>query len=78
MESCEIKVNNEIIPFSYFYKFKEKGEYIIEYSFNHKLAKMNLIISDYEYLSEINLNSFDSTNVTNMRSIFYKFKRFQF
>ena len=28
-ENCEIKINNHQIPFSYYYKFKEKGKYII-------------------------------------------------
>ena len=27
-ENCEIKINNKIIPFSYFYKFEQKRKYI--------------------------------------------------
>ena len=32
-ENCIIKINNNIIPFNYFYKFKEKGKFIIQYTF---------------------------------------------
>ena len=30
-EKCIIKINNKRIPFNYFYKFKEKGKFIIKY-----------------------------------------------
>ena len=26
-DNCEIRINNEIIPFSYFHKFNKKGKY---------------------------------------------------
>ena len=39
-ENCEIRINNEIIPFSYFYTFKNKGKYKIKYSFKNKLSKI--------------------------------------
>ena len=29
-ENCEIKINDKIIPFNYFHKFKKKGKYKIE------------------------------------------------
>ena len=32
-ENRIIKINNKIISFNYFYKFKEKGKFNIEYSF---------------------------------------------
>ena len=32
-ENCEIKINDEIIPFCYFYKFNKKGKYNIKYIF---------------------------------------------
>ena len=38
-ENCEIKINNNIIPFSYDYIFKKKGKYKIEYTFKNKLSK---------------------------------------
>ena len=27
IKKCEIRINNELIPFNYFYKFKKKGKY---------------------------------------------------
>ena len=44
-EICEIKINNETIPFSYFYKFKNKGKYKIIYLFKNNLTKCNFIYS---------------------------------
>ena len=41
-ENCIIKINNNIISFNYFYKFKEKGKFIIEYSFKNNIK--NLLI----------------------------------
>ena len=32
-DNCQIEINNKIIDFSYFFKFKEKGKYIIKYIF---------------------------------------------
>jgi len=34
-ENCEIKINNILFPFSYFFKFKISGKYIIKYSFKN-------------------------------------------
>ena len=31
IKKCEIKINDELIPFNYFHKFKSKGKYIIKY-----------------------------------------------
>ena len=39
IKKCEIKINNELIPFNYFYKFKSKGKYIIQYSFKNNINK---------------------------------------
>ena len=36
-EKCIMEINEEIIPFSYYYKFKEKGKYRINYKFNGNL-----------------------------------------
>ena len=32
-DNCEIRINNELIPFSYFHTFNKKGKYTIKYSF---------------------------------------------
>ena len=71
IKKCEIKINNEIIPFNYFYKFKSKGKYIIQYSFKNNINKTCCMFSDCSSLTNINLSNFNSNNVTNMRSMFY-------
>ena len=38
-ENCEIRINDEIIPFSYFYKFNKKGKYNIKYIYKKKYKK---------------------------------------
>ena len=38
---CKIKINNKIILFSYFYKFKKEGKYTINYSFRDNITKLN-------------------------------------
>ena len=41
INKCKIKIDNEIIPFSYFYKFNKKGKYNIKYSFINKIININ-------------------------------------
>ena len=38
IKQCEIRINNKIIPFNYYYKFTQKGKYIIKYSYNNYLT----------------------------------------
>ena len=42
-ENCEIRINDKIIPFSYFYKFNKKGKYNIKYIFK-KYKKFKLYV----------------------------------
>ena len=37
IKNCEIKINDKLIPFNYFYKFKSKGNYIIKYTFKNAI-----------------------------------------
>ena len=53
-ENIIIKINGKIIEFTYKYKFKEKGKYIIEYLFKNNLTKTNHMF--YGCNSLINLN----------------------
>ena len=34
-------INNILIPFNYFYEFKNKGKYIIKYKFKNNLINTN-------------------------------------
>jgi len=69
-ENCEIKINNEIIPFSYFYKFKNKGKYKIKYSFKNNLKNINYMFYNCESLTNINLSNFNTQTITNMSHMF--------
>jgi surface protein len=69
-ENCEIKINNEIIPFSYFYEFKNKGKYKIKYSFKNNLKNTNYMFSSCSDLTNINLSNFNTQNITNMSDMF--------
>ena len=72
IKQCEIKINDEIIPFNYFYKFQSKGKYIIKYLFKNNLKNTNFMFAYCDILTNINLTHFNSNNVTNMKAMFYK------
>jgi len=70
-ENCEIKINNKIILFSYFYRFNKKGKYFIQYSFKKIISNTNCMFYDCNSLININLSNFKTQNVTNMSYKFY-------
>ena len=69
-ENCIIKINNKIIPFNYFYKFKEKGKFIIEYSFKNNIKNISFMFSECNSLTNIDLSNFNTQNVICMYSMF--------
>ena len=69
-DNIEITINDEPIPFSYFYKFKEKSKYIIKYIFKNNLTKTDFMFYGCEYLINMNLSHFQTIDVTNMSSMF--------
>ena len=71
IKKCEIRINNEIIPFNYFYKFPNNGVYLIEYTFNNILTKTSFMFSECKSLMNIDLSYFNTKKVTNMDSMFY-------
>ena len=70
-DKVKIEINNKIIPFSYNYKFKEKGKYIIKYSFLNCLTKADCLFSDCKLLTKIDLSNFISQYITNLNAMFY-------
>ena len=66
----EIKINDNKIPFSYYYKFKEKWQYIIQYSFKNTLSKRNHMFYSCESLIDLNLSNFNTQKVINMSYMF--------
>ena len=72
IKQCEIRINNELIPFNYFYKFIQKGKYIIKYSFNNYLTNTNHIFCKCSSLTNINLSNFNTQNVKDICWMFYE------
>ena len=46
IKRCKIKINNKLIPFHYFHKFNEIGEYKIKYIFNEEINKINFMFAE--------------------------------
>ena len=69
-EKCRIKINDEIIPFSYFYEFKNIGKYRIIYLFNNNITKCNFLFAECESLISIDLSNFNTQNVIYMDGMF--------
>ena len=69
-ESIEIKVDEKIIPFSYYYKFEKEGKYAIKYKFKNNLTKINHLFYECKSLINIDLSNFNTENVINMSSMF--------
>ncbi len=69
--NCEIKIDDIVIPFSYFYKFKNSGKHIIKYSFNHYITNTNYMFYECSSLKNINISNFNTKNVNNMGCMFW-------
>ena len=70
IKKCEIKINDELILFNYFYNFKSKRKYKIKYIFKNNIEKLCLLFSDCESIITIDLSNFNTNNVTNMSNMF--------
>ena len=71
IKKCQIEINNELIQFNYFHKFKSKGKYLIEYTFNNIITKTCYMFYHCSSLINFDLSNFNTNNVTNMRIMFY-------
>ena len=69
-DNCQIRINDELIPFSYFYTFKKKGKYKIKYSFLLNITKSNYLFNDCSSLINIDLSNFNTNNINNMCYMF--------
>ena len=69
-DNCEIRINDKIIKFCYFYEFKKKGKYNINYIFKNNITNCNHMFSNCNKLTKIDLSNFNTNNVTNMRCMF--------
>ena len=70
IKQCEIRINDEIIPFNYYHRFKSKGKYIIKYSFKNYLNKTCSMFCGCYSLSKIDFSNFNTNKVTDMAGMF--------
>ena len=70
IKKCEIRINDEIIPFCYYYKFNKKGKYKIKYIFKENIKKTDFMFYECTSLTNINLINFNTQNITNMTCMF--------
>ena len=70
IKECEIRINDILYPFSYFFNFKQKGKYLIKYKFKNYLTNTNRIFCGCESLTNLDLSNFNTQNVTNMECMF--------
>ena len=73
-DNVKIYLNDILIPFSYSYKFKEKGRCSIKYVFNNNITKLNYIFAECSNLTKIDLSKFKLENIKNMSHMFYNCK----
>ena len=70
IKDCEIYINDNKIEFTYFYKFNNKGKYIIKYKFKKLINSTNFMFTDCYSISSLDLSNFKTQNVTNMQYMF--------
>ena len=69
-QNCEIRINNELIQFSYFYTFNKKGKYNIKYTFLLNITKTDYMFYDCSSLEKLNLSNFNTNNIKDMSFMF--------
>ena len=69
-DNIEIRIDDKLIPFSYFYKFLERGKHKIKYIFKNIAENINNIFHRCEYLTKVNLSYFDSRYIKDMSFMF--------
>ena len=73
-DNIEIKINGEIINFTYNYKFKKEGKYNFEYSFKNNLTKIDYMFAFCKTLTSLDLSNFNTKDVINMSYMFWNCK----
>ena len=68
---CIIKINDDIIPFSFFHKFSKIGKYKIQYIFVKNMKNINCMFADCNFLKNIDLSNFNSDSITSMDKLFF-------
>jgi len=71
LNKMKVIINGEIKSNILTYKFNKEGLYNIYITYNHLITNMSYMFFDCSSLKEINLSSFDTSQVTNMSYMFY-------
>ena len=72
-KNCTIKINGKSIKsFTYFYKFKQEGNFKLEYSFINNIENVAYMFSECRSLTNIDSSNFNNEKVTNMSYMFSK------
>ncbi len=69
-DNCEIMINGNIIPFSYFHIFNQPGKYKIVYKFKKNLKRADFLFYECDLISYIDLSNFNGEEVTDMSNMF--------
>ena len=69
--NVELYINNEKHKFEKYFKFDKKGEYDILLKFKILLKECSFMFYGCSKLTNIDLSSFNTENVTNMSYVFY-------
>ena len=70
-DNIQIRINDEIKNFRYYYRFKNQGTYKIEYIFKNPLTKTNHMFFGCKNIIKLDFSNFDTSQVTNMSNMFY-------
>ena len=68
--NIDIYINDKKMKFNYKYKNNEKGNIKVKFIFKKLLTSTSYMFSDCSSLQSINLSSFNTTNVKNMKWMF--------
>ena len=69
IKKCEIKINDNIIPFTYKYKFPNKGKYKICYTFDIS-TRADFLFYNCSAHVNIDFSHFNTKPITNMKGMF--------
>jgi surface protein len=69
-DNCEIEIDKNIIPFSYFHNFDKQGKYEIKYKFRKAMTNLSCLFYGCKNLKLLNLSDLNTDKLNNMNAIF--------
>ena len=60
IKKCEIRINDQLIPFNYIHKFKSSGKFTIKYIFKNFINNTAYMFYKCELLTNIDLSNFNT------------------